>query len=633
MACSTVTTTAGEILYSFDLYETDFSSLWTLIPDVPGLNFPLITFSNTVDGSIPVNDANTGDTLEDVFYPSYPNNMQLISPDLSAYNAKILGTTPQTISYLLSTLSDVFASTKDISSDITYGIEIVVSASQDKASELSKAWDEAWERGLINPTSSVMYSYFFLMGLSYKIDIRRSEGTQLPDFENWLNQQSVPADIQGNLLSLDSQLFTNGPSPWQTEYNYTNDGFTPYDITSVFFGIEELTVNPNWVCNNPYAFIPDIPAVSGQSAPLSVFGVSVSGGLIPFSNPSVSWTKYQSFKRPRLDAIRAYGRLIIPDSVEKIESGVFSTTAAAISGSRIISIDIPYGVTLSSLIPAPYGAAMIPSPVTPGVSANWFIDTLITSSSWQFDNVHSGAASAYNDHFTLNIKVPIELINDLKVNPLLGSEVINIKWTGKFIGKTSFIFNYLNALYFAALYSSCDAGDTNKVKYVPGVGILFDVQSYSNGTNTVQSNLSACKTDILSIYDNYCNYAKNYSVFSNYGDILNLHGRYFDTHGAEFFATSKQVMRPQQYLPPSDSDIEISLDNIIDVQNAVICTNGNLYNADDLSKTTCNQPTNIFESNQIPLQNSSTSVSLSNRISKLNGKLCPIIPPILTPKK
>ena len=148
MSCSTVTTSGGALLYAFDLYEVDFSSLWTLLPDSPVMNFPLITFSNTIDGTIPVAGAETGSTLESIYYPSFPNSMQLIQPDLELYKAKILDTTPGSISYLLADLENVFSSTAEITNTITYGIDLVVSASQLPEVELERAWDEAWERGL-----------------------------------------------------------------------------------------------------------------------------------------------------------------------------------------------------------------------------------------------------------------------------------------------------------------------------------------------------------------------------------------------------------------------------------------------------------------------------------------------------
>jgi hypothetical protein len=602
MACSTVTTSGGSLLYAFDLYEVDFSSLWTLIPDVPDINFPLITFSNTIDGTIPVNGAETGQTLESVFYPSFPNNMQLIEPDLSAYNAKILHQTPATLSYLLSGLSNVFASTGDISNTITYSIDMVVSASQDPAEELEKAWDEAWERGLINPTASILYSYFNLMGLTYTMDIRRSEGENLPAFTTWLETEGVPEDIQDNLLALNAELMANGPEDWNTEYNYSNEGFTPYQITSVFFGIQNLEKDPKWTCENPY----DLP---------------------------IPWTKYKDFARPRLDSLRAYGRLIIPDKITKVRSGTYEITAASISGSGVATIDVPYGFDLTDLIQSPYGSAFTPSPQTVNTTGNWSIETLVSNDLWEFDNTHFGVTAAYDTYFTMQIKVPLSLRSRLKADPTLGSEIIAINWSGEFIARTSSIFTTLSSLYFSPLYSSCENGNTDKVKYIPGIGIIFDVQSYANGDVTLQTNLVNCKNTILSLYDNYYEYAGNYSVAAEYGDILNIHGRYIDTHGSEFFATSKQVLRPQEYIQGDNEAVEIiNLNAIVEADEAKECANGQLYNADDLN--TCpDNSTNIFQTNQVPIQNSSTSISLSSKLTKVNGKICPVLPPNISLKK
>lgn len=602
MACSTVTTSGGSLLYAFDLYEVDFSSLWTLMPDVPDINFPLITFSNTIDGTIPVNGAETGQTLEGIFYPSFPNNMQLIDPDLTAYNAKILHKTPATLSYLLSGFSNIFSSTGDISTKITYSVDIVVSASQDPAVELEKAWDEAWERGLINPTASILYSYFNLMGLTYIMDIKRSEGTNLSTFTTWLETEGVPGDIQSNLLALNSKLMASGPENWNTEYNYSNEGYTPYKITSVFFGIQNLEKDPKWTCTNPY-------------------------------NLPVPWTKYKNFTRPRLDSLRAYGRLIIPDKITKVKQGSYEVTAASISGSGVATIDIPYGFDLTNMIQSPYGSAFTPSPHTVSTTGNWALETLVSNDLWEFDNTHFGVVAAYNTYFTMQIRVPLNLRSNLKSNPSLGSEKITINWSGKFNAITSNIFSILNTLYFSPLYSSCENGNIDKVKYIPGIGIIFDVQSYANGDVTLQTNLVNCKNDILAIYDNYYQYAGNYSVAAEYGDILNIHGRYIDTHGSEFFSTSKQVLRPQEYIQGDNQDIEIiNLNAIVAADAAKECTSGQLYNADYLN--TCPAAdTNIFKANQIPIQNSSTSVSLSSKLTKVNGKICPVLPANLTLKK
>jgi hypothetical protein len=602
MACSTVTTSGGSLLYAFDLYEVEFSSLWTVIPDVPDINFPLITFSNTVDGSIPVNDAETGATLESIYYPSFPNSMQLIEPDLEDYNAKVLDKTPETISYLLSGLENVFASTASISYTITYGVDLVVSASQDPAVELEKAWDEAWERGLINPTGAILYSYFDLMGLKYTMDIRRSEGLNISPFVSWLNEQNVPSDIQSSLIALDSQLTSGGPIDWNTEYNYTNEGYTPYKISSVFFGIQNISLDPKWTCENPYT-LPE------------------------------PWTKYSDFERPRLDSIRAYGRMIIPDRIKKVRNGTFQTTSAAISGSRVFSIDVPYGFNVTELIAAPYGEAFTPTPSTVSPSGNWTIQTSVVSDMWNFDNTHFGPVSAEDEQFNMEIKVPMKLVQDLRNDPSLGSEVITINWTGEFIAETENIFGYLNTIYFDDLYSSCENGSTEKVKYIPGIGIIFDVQSFSNGDLTVQENLINCKNDILAIYDNYFDYAKKYSVFAEYGDILTIHGRYINTHGSEFFATSKQVLRPQSYAVGNDQDIEIvNLNAIVTADEAKACSDGKLYNADALTEP-CDVEANIFQNNQVPIQNSSTSVSLSSKLNRLNGKICSILPPNFSVKK
>jgi hypothetical protein len=632
LSCSTVSNiSAGSLLYDFSLYEVDFSSLWTIIPDVPDINFPLITFNNTVNATIPVNDGNTGDTISDIYYPNFPNALQLVVPDLTPYNAQILNTTPSTISYLVAGLSDVFNSASDISYTVIYAPDLVISASQSETTELGLAWDEAWERGLINPTASVLYSYFYLMGLSYKMDIRRSEGTNLPAFESWLNTESVPMAIQSSLLALDSQLVENGPEDWNTEYNYTNDGFTPYQVSSVFFGIQEITTNPSWTCYNPYALLADTASVSGYAAPTTIFGVNITGGVIPFNNSAISWTKYQSFKRPRLDSMRAYGRLIIPDNSEQVISGTFTTTAAAISGSRIFPLSVPYGLDITQSIPQPYGQAFIPTPSTIAPSANWNIQTTITSSMWEFDNTVSGPGAAYDTNFTLNIKVPIDLINDLNYNPSLGSQIITINWTGQFFANTSVIVPYLLNTYFSGLYSSCENGQTQKVEYAPGTGICFDVQSFATGTNTVWGNLSACKNDILAIYPSYNQYALEYSVYEEYGDIINFHGRFYDMHGAEFFANANQVLRPQQYLTQTDNTTPvINLGVIVNDANATGCTNGMLYNADNLNIPCPTTLPNPFAVNTTPIQNSSTSVSLSSRFTTLNGKLCPALPSNIT---
>ena len=601
MSCLSVSTSGGSILYDFSLFEVDFSSLWTLMPDAPDINFPLITFSNTIDGSVPVYGAQTGGTLESIYYPSFPNSMQLIEPDFEDYNAKVLAKTPSTISYLISGIIDVFSSTASISREITYGPSMVVSASQDPAVELERAWDEAWERGLINPTASILYSYFNLMGLKYEMDIRKSEGTNIIAFTNWLNTELIPDDIQSNLLALDAQMTSDGEGPWDTEYNYTNSGFEPYRITSVFYGIQNLKENPEWSCTNPYTF-PDGP-----------------------------WTKYKDFDRPRLDSTRAYGRLIIPDKITKVRSDTYTVTAASISGSNVLTMNVPYGFDVTDFVKSPYGSAFSPT-----ISAgNWEIETLITSNLWEFDNTHFGAVEAADDHFTVQIRVPLSLKNKLKADPSFGSEVISINWTGKFIAATEDIYPMMSVGFFDQLYQSCDSDNTEKVRYVKGIGILFDVQSFSNGANTLQSSLVSCKSDILEIYDNYYEYAGNYSVKAQYGDIINTHGRYLDTHGCEFFATAKQVLRPQEYIVGDNVDVEIiNLNAIVNADEAKACADGQLYNADDLTDP-CPLPgtVNIFQTNQVPNQKSSTSVSLSGKLNKINGKICPVLPPNFTVKK
>jgi hypothetical protein len=636
MSCSTTTnTSASELLYDFSMYKVDFSSLWTILSDVPELNFPLITFNNTINSNIPVNDGQTGDTIADVFYPNFPNSLQLISPDLSAYNAQILDTTPSTITYLVGSINDVFGSTSTISYDVIYAPTVIGTATQTPAQNLGFAWDAAWENSLINPGSSTMLSYFFLMGLSYSMDIQNAEGGNLSSFTSWLNTQNVPPAIQNTLLSAQTALVSggDGASSWQPEYNYSSQGFTPYNVDGVFFGIQHIEVNPNWSCYNPYALLSDTAAVSGFAPPTSVFGVPVSGGEILFSNPAVSWTKYQNFPRPRLDAMRAYGRMIVPDNIELVISGTFTTTAAAISGSRVYPISIPYGQDITQSIKAPYGVAFTPVPTTIAPSANWNIQTTVLSNNWIFDNTHSGPQAAYDTNFTLNIITPIDLINDLNRNPSLGSQVITINWTGQFFAPTSVIYPYLYNLYFSPLYSSCDiGGQVNKAQYVPGVGIMFDVQSFTNGSNTIPANLTACKNDILAIYNNYSQYACDYSIFAEYGDILNIHGRYFDQHGAEFFGTASQVLRPQEYLPANGNDVEIiDLGVIVNLENAQTCNNGMLYNADTLNTPCPTTPVmNVFTPNAVPIQNSSTSVSLNSRLNALNGKLCSVLPGNIT---
>lgn len=833
MACSTVTTSAGTLLYAFDLYEVDFSSLWTLMPDVPNINFPLITFSNKVNGDIPVYGTQTGANLQSIYYPTFPNNMQLIDPDLTEFNAQILNRTPSTISYLLSGLNNVFTSTGDITTQITYGINIVVSASQLPEVELERAWDEAWERGLINPTASIMYSYFNLMGLAYEMDIRNSD-TSITSFTSWLSSEGVPNSVQSNLLGLNSQL-NSGSKSWKTEYNYTNSGFEPYDISSVFFGIQKLKKNPNWTCKNPY-------------------------------NLSTSWTKYTDTTRPRIDALRAYGRLIIPDKIVKVRSGSYEITAADISGSNVISFNIPYGFDVVNFIKSPYGqtfspslykkiiystppsfdqintiqspynlnssafimgppaiVSFLPGPTgfnyatcdvigggdpnpygtniitltlprgqsiisfyvkdtncgyinlhmfSPGSSAgigafalcvnlsvgasgstysqsglqylgtklvydnvlienagsgwkkilvyvttqitnildttanfdaklalcksltpawhnfsgpgpagvdgeyimdneydftfnaghiqfssifvqelvtiqpttpdpyiplfekNWKIDTTILSEKWEFDNANFGAIDAFDNHFTMKLIVPMSLKSDLKNHPSLGSTKITINWTAEFIAITEYIYPYMATEFFEPLYAACESGNSIKSKYVKGTGIIFDVESFASGNSTLQQSLADCKSDILEIYNTYYQYAANFSKVTPYGDILNIHGRYIDAHGSEFFATAKQVLRPQEYLGVDNQDIEIvNLNAIVNAAKSKECTNGQLYNADDLTKTCSNQNINIFQSNQIPMQKSSTNISLSDKLNKIKGKICPVLPPNFTVKK
>ncbi len=602
MSCTTVSVSGGSLLYAFDLYEVDFSSLWTLMPDVPDTNFPLITFNNNIDGTIPVYGAQTGDTLESIHHPSFPNDMQLIDPDLEDFDVKVLTSTPSTLSYLVSGLDNVFNTSAEISSQITYGIDLVISASQDPAEELEKAWDEAWERGLINPTASVLYSYFTLMGLTYEMDIRRSEGTNLPDFEAWLDEQEVPEDIQASLRSLDSQLTSGNPLNWNTEYNYTNEGFEPYQITSVFFGIQNLKADPNWTCENPY-------------------------------NLPEPWTKYRNFNRPRLDALRAYGRLIIPDKITKVRDGTYTITAADISGSSIVSIDVPYGfnVTTDFILPQ-YGYGFTPTPSTPSTTGNWVMDTIVSSDMWTFDNTHYGVSAAYDDYFTIQIKVPLSLRTRVATDPSLGSQEINIAWVGKFINRTENIYPILKSLYFDNLWTSCGQGGTEKVKYIKGTGIIFDVQSFANGDVTVHGNINNCKSDILAIYDNYYEYAANFSKVASYGDLINFHGRFIDAHGSEFFTTTRQVLRPQEYILNGNQDLEIiNLNAIVTADEAKESANGQVYNADDLSVPDTSSP-NIFQSNQVPIQKSTTSVSLSSKLTKVNGKICSVLPSNITPK-
>lgn len=601
MSCTTVSVSGGSLLYAFDLYEVDFSSLWTLMPDAQDTNFPLITFNNKIDGTIPVFGAQTGATLESIYHPSFTNGMQLIDPDLEDFDVKILTSTPSTLSYLVAGLENVFDTSAEIASQITYGIDLVISASQSPAVELERAWDEAWERGLINPTASVLYSYFTLMGLTYEMDIRRSEGTNLPAFEAWLDEQEVPDDIQANLLSLDSQLTSGGPEYWKTEYNYTNEGFEPYQITSVFFGIQNLKVDPNWSCENPY----DLPE---------------------------PWTKYRSTERPRLDALRAYGRIIIPDKIIKVREGTYSITAADLSGSNIINVDVPYGFNVTTDLITSYGSGFAPSPSTPSVTGNWAIDTIVSSSLWTFDNTHFGVVSAYDDYFTIQIRVPLSLRTQVANDPTLGSQQIDIGWTGEFINRTETIYPSLKSAYFDSLYSSCGQGGGEKVKYIKGVGIIFDVQSFANGDLTLHSNINSCKSDILSIYDNYFEYAANYSKVASYGDIINFHGRFIDSHGAEFFTTTKQVLRPQEYILGDNEDLEIiNLNAIVNADEAKACADGQVYNADNLT-IPCSSSSDIFQTNQVPVQKSTTSVSLSSKLTKVNGKICPVLPPNITPK-
>lgn len=837
MSCTTVSVSGGTLLYGFDLYEVDFSSLWTLMPDAPDTNFPLITFNNKTDGTIPVFGAQTGATLESIYHPSFTNGMQLIDPDLEDFNVKILTSTPSTLSYLVAGLANVFDTSAEISSQITYGIDLVISASQQPAVELERAWDEAWERGLINPTASVLYSYFTLMGLTYEMDIRRSEGANLPAFEAWLSEQEVPSDIQASLLALDAQLTSGNSEDWKTEYNYTNEGFEPYQITSVFFGIQNLKVDPNWSCDNPY----DLPE---------------------------PWTKYRDTERPRLDALRAYGRLIIPDKIIKVREGSYSITAADLSGSNVLTLEVPYGFDVTDFVKAPYGDAFSPSlyktvvyptpdpiseineddyyddpydlnageftlsiPATvvfgpgpdgfaydtcdvigggdpnpyntesttltlprgdsvvglyvkdtdagfinihfyrpgtiegmgvfalsidlalgesgsnhdqsllqtatntrlvyngldiedigdgwkkifvhvtteiddvmatsatfdarialcatltpswtnfsgPGVGIdgqyvmdneydftfgmrhiqfsslfvleiivtqpatpdpyiplisepNWAIDTLVSSNLWEFDNTHFGPTDAFDDYFTMRIRVPLKLKTALMVDPSLGSEVVTINWTAKFIAVTEYIYPMLETAFFDPLYASCGQGGGEKVKYIKGTGIIFDVQSFANGLVTLHGNINSCKTDILDIYDNYYEYAANFSKVASYGDLINFHGRFIDAHGAEFFTTTKQVLRPQEYILGDNEDLEIiNLNAIVIADEAKECAAGQVYNADTLS-IPCSSSNDIFQTNQVPAQKSTTSVSLSSKLTKINGKICPVLPPNITPK-
>jgi hypothetical protein len=600
--------------YKYDIYEVNYSSLYTLFSSSPGTNFPNITFAgnggsytNSFESlnflealkKVQIYTVSGIKNFEDMLFPSKPSERYNIDYSSNTILVKRKSANASTLNYLVGSVADVIASAKEITTQIKNPTEWVVLSNRKRDEELLKLFDDTWARQLTLQANIINDSYSH-MGL---IHTNERKSSQSIDFNTWLITNNVPLAVRTQITNLINKIGDYKTStgkdlpavPPNTSLTFLTGNDKAYTLNGVYYDIEKITNDPRWQGDNPIQ------------------------GTIP-------WTKWGTTSRPRLDSGVISGRLVVPATADRSIEGTFTIKYKDIVGHPSYQSIVSLGSTFTGNVPSAYTAYFVPT------SDNW----KYTTDSYSYFKISPKITDLSPTNFKLSFNVPANLSDDVAKSKILGDTDLVIKWKVTLKTATELLLPTLELNYFDHLlsgYRDIDQSTGNYTVYSTEAlekkfnwsnnFLSFNVQYWTTGDKNLIDSITDAIADIQSLYtENYISTCATAAKTSIFGDYIVFNGRLADSHGEEINLSTRQVLQLARYanvLSKKNGDAKLSA--IIDER----CPKVYSASIDTVSCTLPRNPEDILVDTH-PLQISTTESSTLDKVKTGKGKVLYILP-------